>query len=181
MVEIKGNFGKKEVRIAGGHVEIGDIEKILKDIEETDDEFGTTSQIFNASRIAGRNHLLQASKLALEALENKNSFADSPRIELTCWAAGLRQINKALPRVGIQEGKNDVVILTIGENRQIVKKTQEKLFETLGIEENEKVPEIDDEKREEIADSFSISENQLEVASLEELVLEKVALLSLDQ
>lgn len=181
MFEISGEFGGRTVKISGGYAQFEEIEEALEKIEEIDKKHRTVSQIFDASRIAGKKHLLHSSKLALESLESGESFAENPRIELICWTAGLRQINKSLDRMGLTENSNTIAAVTIGKEKQKVKKAQKEIFRELDIEEEAEVLEVSEEKREDLKKAFSISENQLEVSSIEDIILEQVALLSLEQ
>ncbi len=137
MKKIKGEFGERFIEISGGKKEIEKIDEAIKKLEEIDESNGTISQIFNAEKIAGESHLLHASKLALEALERGESFADTPRIELTCWTAGLRQINKALDRVGVEKNSEEIAIVSIGEEKEGVEKAQKAIFQELDIKEKQ--------------------------------------------
>lgn len=179
MIEIQGNFGRRLVEISGGRTELGDVEKTIEEIEKIDRAEATTSQIFDARRIAGKQHLIHASKLALEARERGKSFADSPKIELTCWTAALRQIDKAIDRVGVKTGSNEIAIMTIGENKTRVKEANKRIHRALGIERDDKVFEIDDEKVENLKEAFNISQKQEEISSPKNIILEKIGLLSL--
>lgn len=181
MIEIHGSFGRRQVEISGGHTNIKDIEKTIKILEEVDKKNGTISQLFDANKIAGKNHLLHSTKLALESIESGKAFADSPRIELTCWTAGLRQISKSLDRVGIKKGSKKIALATIGNKASTVNKTQSEIFQKIGVESDEKVLEVNSEKIEDLQTAFSISEKQTELFPLEEVVRERIALLSLDQ
>lgn len=181
MFEIAGSFGKRFVKISGGDAKIREVEKAIGCIEGIDSSNETTSQIFNAKRIAGKNHLLHALKLALESLEKGNQFADDPRIELTCWTAALRQIDKAINRVGVKEDSDEIAVITIGEDSKGVKKSQRKIFRELDIKEDEGVLEITDEKIDDLQEAFSILRTQLKISSLEDIVIEKIALLGLEQ
>lgn len=181
MFELQGNFGKRKVKISGGHTQIENIEKIIESVEKIDKNYNTTSQLFDATKIAGKNHLLHATKLALESIEAKKSIANNPSIELTCWTAGLRQINKSLDRVGINPDTVEIAVITIGRDSSAVKKTQEKIFQKLQIEKDEKVIKITEKKIETLKKAFSVTENQLKVSNLEKIILEKTALLSLEK
>lgn len=181
MTKIRGNFGERWVAISGGKSTIDDIENIIGKVNEIDESFGTISQLFDASRIAGKQHLLHASKLALESLGRERSFADSPSIELTCWVAGLRQINKSLDRVGIRSDSDEIVLVVIGEQESDVWNSLKKISEEIDLGENENFLEITDERVNTLKEAFSISQNQLDVTSIQEIVLENVALLSLEQ
>lgn len=181
MIELKNDFEKRIVDIYGGRGKVGEVEKALETIRKADDSHGTISQLFNARVIASQEHLLHASKMALKSLESGGYFANSPEIELTCWVAGRRQINKAIERVGIKSGTEEIAAVTIGENEKEIVKTQNEIFEELGLEEDEKVLNVTGEEIEDIRNAFSLSKEQLEVSEPEELVLEKIALLRLEK
>lgn len=181
LVEVVGDFGKRHVLVAGGFIEISDVEEIIEKVREVDEKYGTISQIFDAKTIAGKNHIHHASKLALESLENGRAFAKSSSIELTCWVAGMRQINKSLERVGVKEDSNEIAIVTIGEKKVEANEAQDELIQDMGVEKNEQVLEVDEEKKENLMEIYSISEKQLENMPIEKMIMEKVALLSLEQ
>lgn len=181
MVEIVGDFGKRHVLVTGGFVEIKDVEKIIEKLDEVDGKYGTISQVFDAKTIAGKTHVRHASKLALESLESGRSFAKSSSIELTCWVAGMRQINKSLDRVGVKEDSSEIVIVTIGEKESEALEAQKELIQDMGVEKDEQVLEIDEDKKENLAKIYSISEKQLKIMPLKKMVMENVALLSLEQ
>jgi len=178
---ITGEFGERNVLVKGGWVEIQDIPEIIETLSEIDSEFGTTSQVFDANFIAGKNHILRASKLALDSLERSRAFADNPSIELTCWTAGMRQIDKSLDRVGVKGGSGGIVVVTIGTESEKVEEAQSNILKELSVDVDEGVLDIDEEKEKALAEAYSLSEEQLETHSVDDLVMEKVALLSLQQ
>jgi len=179
MFELEGSFGKRVVGIIGGRVKIRNINELLRKLAEIDRENRTTSQIFDASRVAGKIHLLHAAHLALAARATGKGFAQSLDIELICWVAGLRQIERALKRVGIRRGEQSVALLTIGDAHQQVQCAQREIVKRLEIRRDDKVLEITSDKSGDLIRSFSIREQELKTASVSELILERVALLSL--
>lgn len=181
MIELGNGPEKRTVKISGGKGKIDDVEEALEIVGDVDEKRGTISQLFNARMIAGKTHLIHASKMTLESLDSGNSFADDPSIELTCWVAGLRQINKAIDRVGIKEGQGEIAAVTIGKNENKVAEAQKKIFEKLGIKKDKESLKITEKKIEKISDAFSFSKEQLDVSNLEDLIVEEVALLSLEK
>ena len=180
MIELEGNFGKKFIDIYGGGAKEIGIEDALATIDQIDDSNNTISQIFDAENIAGKKHLLHAAKLALEAIKNDQSFADSPKIELTCWVAGKRQINKAIKKVGVNKESKKIAFITIGEDSEKVKETEERILESLEIEKDEDALKLNDQGKKRLQNIYSISEEMLEHYSIEEIILENTALLSLE-
>ena len=181
MLTLKGHFGKCVLGISGGKGAVHDIEKILRGIAKIDRKHGTTSQVFDASRIAGKTHLAHAAKLALTAQSTRRDFTSSLGLELMCWATGARQITQALERVGLREGSTRVAVLTLGKSRGTVNRAQTDIFSELGIERDCRVLELTPEKARSLVKVFSISEEELKLAPIEKLVLERIALLSLEK
>jgi len=181
MLVLTGPFGRRALNIAGGRAAVRNVGEILKKLATIDGEHGTTSQVFDASRIAGKMHLAHAAKLALTAQFTRRRFTSSLGLELVCWAAGVRQINLALERVGLRGGSTEVAILTLGRSQPAVKRAQADIFSELGIERDDSVLELTPKKTLSLASVFSISGRELGVAGIEKLVLEKIALLSLER
>ncbi len=179
MFELEGPFGKRFVGVAGGQVKVRNIDELLQKLAKIDGKNKTISQTLDASRIAGKKHLLHAAHLALIAHATGKNFAQSLDIELLCWVAGLRQIEQALERVGVHKGELSVALLTIGNSREQVRRTQEEALYRLEIKRDDKVLEVTPEKTSDLSKTFSIHERELDVTSVDELILERVALLSL--
>lgn len=179
MFELEGPFGKRIVGVIGGQAKVKSVDELLQKLAKIDGKNETASQILDASRIVGKKHLLHATRLALIAHATGKNFAQSLDIELLCWVAGLRQIEQALGRVGVHEGERSVALLTIGNSREQVRHTQEEALDRLKIKRDDEVLEVTPEKAPDLIKAFSIHERELEAAGLDELILERVALLSL--
>lgn len=179
MFELEGSFGKRVVGVTGGWAKVKNVDELLQKLAKIDGKNRTTSQILDASHLAGKKHLLHATRLALIAHASGKNFAQSLDIELVCWIAGLRQIEQALKRVGIHEGKCSVALLTIGNSHEQVRHTQEEAVDRLEIKQDDEVLEVTPEKTSDLSKTFSIHKRELEAASVDELILERVALLSL--
>jgi KEOPS complex subunit Cgi121 len=181
LFELKGAFGKNIVGVMGALTDVQDIDAMLKILATIDKRSHTIGQIFDADRIAGKKHLVHAAKLALTAQATRMNFADSLNIELVCWASGLRQIVRAFDRVGVRKGCNRVAILMIGKSREDVKRAQTETLRELNMNRDDKVLDVNSNKISMLMKAFDISERELEIAPIEKLVLEKVALLSLQR
>jgi len=181
LFELKGAFGKRIASVMGALADVRDIDAMLKILATIDKRSQTIGQIFDADRIAGKKHLVHAAKLALTAQVTRMNFADSLNIELVCWASGLRQIVRAFDRVGVHKGCNRVAILTIGKSREEVKRAQMETLRELNLHRDDKVLDVNSKKISTLMKAFDISKKELEIAPIEELVLEKIALLSLQR
>ena len=181
MFELKDTFGKRVIGIAGGRATVDNVDEIFKKLASVDRKHGTVSQVFDASRIAGKGHLLQGTRLALIAHATGKNFASSLNIELVCWVAGERQINRALEKVGMRKGDRLVAILTVGKTPLGVRRAQADILRGLQIKRDDKVIELAPRKIASLLKIFSIPKRELNIADVQKLVLERIALLSLQR
>lgn len=176
---VKGPFGAKVVGIASGIFSVEDVDGLLAILAEVDRESGTITQAFNASRLAGTEHLVHASRLAIISSENKTGFADSLGIELVCWVAAERQIGRAFEKMGVRKGKMGLAILSIGSSGVQVRRAVSKIFRDAKAFWDNSLMELNEEKIPELQKTFSISKEEMAVAPIERIILERVALLTL--
>ena len=160
---------------------MNDVDELLRKLTKVDKENQTTSQAFDASSIAGKEHLVHAARLALIAHATKKNFASSLNIELVCWAAAERQIARAFEKVGLRKGSKDLAILTLGDSRARVKHALVNIRRELDMKRDDDVLELTREKVSKLLKIFSISKDELKIAPLQKLVLEQVALLALEK
>lgn len=158
-----------------------DVEKCLRELARADEKNKTTSQLFNASRIAGNEHLVHAARLALIAHSTGKNFASSLNIELVCWVAAERQISRAFEKVGLRKGDRHLAILTLGGSRTQVKRAITEIVHELELKQDDDVLKLTPQKISEISDVFSISKSELKLAPIQKLVLERMALLALEK
>jgi KEOPS complex subunit Cgi121 len=160
---------------------VGNVDEIFEELASVDRKHGTVSQIFDASRIAGKSHLLHGARLALIAQATGKNFANSLNIELVCWVAGERQINRAFEKVGMREGNMAVAILTVGKTRSGMRRAREDILRELHIKRDDSVLELASRKTVKLLEIFSIPKRELDIADVQKLVLERIALLSLQR
>ena len=178
-LEIRGAFGRRAVGVAGGRGIVTSTDEFLRRLAAVDRVMGTTSQVFDALQIAGAEHLVHAARSALIAHATNNNFASSLGIELICWTAAERQIGRAFEKVGVRQGAMELAFLVIGTSRAQVKTAMAKIFHELAVEQDDTVLKLKRNKLFIIKRTFSISPEELKVAPLEKLVLERIALLAL--
>lgn len=179
--ELKGAFGKHVVGVFGGSASVSVVDELLGKLAKADRENWTTSQAFDASSVAGKEHLVHAARLALTAHAAKRNFASSLNIELVCWVAAERQIARAFEKVGVHKGSKGLAILALGGSRARVRKALVSICRELGIERDDGVLELTREKVSKLCKVFSISNDELKIAPVQKLVLERVALLVLER
>jgi len=161
------------MKFVEGRAEIEDLDAFITDINKVSDETGSTVQCFNADYVAGERHLRRAAELARRATDRGTTIARDPAVELLVYAAGRRQINRAL-EMGVSEGELPIVSVVDGGDETAATNA---LKELLQLDES-----VEWGRREILTKYFDISESELAVVDgdLEAVVLERVALLAVE-
>ncbi len=181
MFELRGVFGKRVVEVVGGQARVDDVDEFLRKLAKIDRENRTTNQVFDASSIAGKEHLVHATRLAIIAHATKKNFASSMNIELVCWAAAERQITRAFEKVGLRKNSKDLAILTLGDSRARVNQASINIRHELSLKRADDVLDVTREKVSKLLKVFSIQNDELKIAPIQKLVLERIALLTLEK
>ncbi|QSX00594.1 KEOPS complex subunit Cgi121 [Haloterrigena alkaliphila] len=92
---------------------IDDLDAFVADLGEIGERHGVTVQAFDARYVADRAHLERAVELADRAVARGENVARDRAVEILLYAAGRRQIDRAL-EMGVDEGENRAVILVDG-------------------------------------------------------------------
>lgn len=163
------------MQLVEGDATIDDVQTFVDQLAEIGARHDCVIQAFDARYVAGRRHLEAAVDRARQAFELDDAIADEFAVEILCYAAGRRQINQAL-EMGVSPGTMPVVVLIDGENDTAAVPEVEALVErreTLGIERSP----------DRIQSYFAITGSELEAteATLEDLVIERVALLVIEK
>lgn len=119
------------VMIGGARHKIDNPDAILKHIMKISARAGITIQVFDASKIRGREHLEIAAEKARRAFVDGRNLSNTLATEVMLYAAAERQISKAIGKVGIRPGIDKLAIVVFGD----VDKSE--LFAELGWQEDE--------------------------------------------
>jgi KEOPS complex subunit Cgi121 len=151
-----------------------DVEAFVTRLGEIREVHGAAVQAVDARYVAGRAHLERAVALATRAHERADAIADDRAVEILLYAAGRRQINRAL-ELGVGEGETPVVVVVDGGDEAAA---AEAVRELLAPAEA-----LDAGERDRIREFFDVSLRELEAtdASLEDLICERVALLVVER
>ena len=169
------------MRTVEGRAEIEDLDAFLDRLGEIGDEFDCAVQAFDADYVVGRDHLRAAVEHADRAFERGENVARERAVEILLYAAGRRQINRAL-QMGVGEGESDVVVVVhspVGDE-QAEESSAEAVRNLLEAADCLAPDRID---REAVLEFFDVSEAELDAtdASLADLVCERVALLDVEK
>lgn len=150
-----------------------DVDSFLDRLEGIGTEHGVAIQALDARYVAGPAHVELALDLARRAHERGDAIADDPAVEILLYAAGRRQINRAL-EMGIDEGVSPIVVAIDGDAGAAVEAVRTVV---------EPADAFDAAEPARIRSFFGIGDTELAAtdASLEDLVCERVALLVVEK
>ncbi|WP_440766451.1 KEOPS complex subunit Cgi121 [Natronorubrum sp. DTA7] len=89
---------------------VDDLDRFVADIGAIGDRHDVTVQAFDASYVADPSHLERAVELADRAIVRGTNVARDRAVEILLYAAGRRQIDRAL-EMGVSEGESRAVLL----------------------------------------------------------------------
>ncbi|MFB6161482.1 MAG: KEOPS complex subunit Cgi121 [Haloferacaceae archaeon] len=91
-------------------VETEDVDALVAALDAVGDRHGVTVQAFDARYVADRAHLERAVELADRERGRGEAIARDRGVEILLYAAGRRQIDRAL-EMGVAAGRTPVVVL----------------------------------------------------------------------
>lgn len=157
------------IQILEGTIFIDDKEKFLHKLNKISKDKGVVIQAFDADKLAGEEHIRFAVGKAMNSFKAGRNIANDLTKEIMLYAAGTRQINRAM-KLGVHNGENNIVLVAIGEVIDL-------------SEFNEITPkpvlQYDSSKNDALLEIFNITKEELKAAGVDkipELVIERVAL-----
>ena len=97
-------------RLVRGTVAVDDLDAFLARLGEIAADTGAVVQAFDADLVVSAAHLDAAVRLAARAIARGEAVARDPGVEVMLYAAGRRQIDRALT-LGVAEGDQRAVVL----------------------------------------------------------------------
>ncbi len=157
------------VQIVEGTAFIDNTEKFLQKLKNISKDKNVVLQVLDADKLAGEEHVRFAVQKAINSFKMGRNIANDLAKEIMLYAAGTRQISKAM-RLGVHNGENNIALVAVGEAPDL-------------SAINEIIPEnvlqYNDSKKNTLMDIFNITKEELEAVGedkIPELVLERVAL-----
>jgi KEOPS complex subunit Cgi121 len=195
MIELDSQKQEKEqelnCKIIVGKVGISNVDDFLSSLKIIARKYAVTIQAMDAELIAGEEHIISAVKKAIRATERKRNITSDLGLEILLYAAGRRQIERALAMgVSVSEGENEkrvaIVIVDASARREKdLEVVAEEVKRKIGLQEepiSELALELEykEDKKKGIKKFFDITEAELKAVGepkLKMLVLERVAML----
>ncbi|MDR5673719.1 KEOPS complex subunit Cgi121 [Halalkaliarchaeum sp. AArc-GB] len=164
------------MKLVEGVAHVDDLEEFLAAVDRITAETGAIVQVFDARYVVSREQLERAVELAERARDRGEEIARDPAVEILLYAAGRRQIDRAL-EMGIEEGETPAVAVVVGNDgdESAAAAALGSLFadaDTLGEYDETRVREF-----------FDVSTAELAAVDggLADVVLERVALLDVEK
>jgi len=162
------------MQVVEGIADVADVDAFVARLGAIGDAHDAAVQAFDARYVVDRAHVERAVELADRARARGEAIADDHAVEILLYAAGRRQINRALA-MGVSEGEVPVVVVVHGGDEAGAATAVGELVTTagtLGAYDAERVREF-----------FDVGEAELGAtdAGLPALVRERVALLTVER
>jgi KEOPS complex subunit Cgi121 len=162
------------MRTVEGIADVEDVDAFVGRLAAVGEEYGVAVQAFDARYVVDREHLERAVALANRAVERDDAIARDRAVEILLYAAGRRQIDRAL-EMGVSAGGCPAVVVVDGDDEAGGADTVRAMLdpaETLGAYDRDRVLAF-----------FGIGEAELAAisAGLADLVRERVALLTVEK
>jgi KEOPS complex subunit Cgi121 len=166
------------MELVEGIATVSDVDTFVARLGAIGEDFDCVVQAFDARYVAGRAHLERAVKLADRAREHGEAIADDHGVEMLLYAAGRRQIDRAL-EMGVAAGECPTVVVVHGTGADSDESGAATAVRGL-LEPAETLGAFDPER---LRAFFDIGEREesATTAELPALVRERVALLAVDK
>lgn len=98
------------LRLVRGTASIDNLDEFLGTLDRIADETDAVVQAFDADLVVSDAHLHEATRLAARSIARGEAVARDPGVEILLYAAGRRQIDRALG-LGVSEGEYRTVVV----------------------------------------------------------------------
>ncbi|GGM74911.1 KEOPS complex subunit Cgi121 [Halarchaeum rubridurum] len=170
------------MKVVEGVADVDDVEAFVETLGDVGDATDCTVQAFDARYVAGRTHLESALAHADRAFERGENVARERAVEVLLYAAGRRQIRRALT-MGVEVGETPTVVLVAAETGVADPDEAEQAATNAVAEHLHPGGGFDARDEALIREFFEIpdAERAATDASLADLVRERVALLDVEK
>ena len=140
------------------------------------------TQLLDAGRVAGYDHLLMAAVNAAKSMETGMAVSKTIAVESLLYASARDQITKALGLMGLTTRSTKVAIMVFATTEKNAVAAYGEAAKLLG-EEDDSVLDLDVEKSKTLKKAYEITDTEIEAIggpdTLTKLIVERGALLSI--
>ena len=165
-------------KIFGAIGNIQNVDGFLKNIREYSEENKIIIQVFNADFIFGEKHLISAFEHAKRAMERKTNTTNSLEMEILLYAAGERQLKKAIPKIGVKKGVNNLAFILIDTTEKKLDQIAKQFIKQFSLRREDKVLE----GNKNTLKKFGLTEKEINTVTKNkypDLILEKIAMVDI--
>jgi KEOPS complex subunit Cgi121 len=171
------------IAVVGAYGGIKNIDSFIKQLLVFSEKERLVVQAFDATMIYSDDHLISATAHAKRAFQQGTNATGSLALEILLYAAGERQIEKAIKKMGVKKGRKKIVFVLTdpleGTRKKTIDETvKRKLLKTFDLQLDEKAIQGDTG----ILKRFGITDQELSTIPKDhygDLILEKVALVDI--
>jgi KEOPS complex subunit Cgi121 len=153
---------------------IGDIDAFLEKLSSFSRAKGVEAQAMNAACIFGSVHLISAAEHTIRAFDRGSNSLSSLTTEVLLYAAGQRQISKAIQLMGVKDETEAVAFIIFGAGALSLNDAANSIPAHFGIVRDDSVLDA-------AGKDGSAFGTDAEGRAAEDAVLEKIALLDISK
>ncbi len=161
--------------IFGAKHHVTDVDDELEKVALASENLGVEIQVLDAGMVFGREHIEVALERVDRAFAQKRNIAKTRGVEFMLYAGAERQISRALDKMGLKNGMNELAIVVFGDLEPDV------ILDELGWARDDTVLQPDASRAGEYGIDLDVKSNDIPPARLIDHVLEKMALTELDR
>lgn len=174
---MKHKINKNFVEIKRGYCNLTSVPATIKSLSEAAKKLGGFIQVVNASCVISDKQVLAALKYSFDSFESGSNRLKSPGLEFLLAVTATRQLEDAISKCELPEGKAPCVLVVFGQDKKTISILLVEAKKITGFSEK-KIP---GPSSKEICGLFKISPEEITSLSgkknaVELLVLEKMAL-----
>jgi len=106
------------ITVIGAYGTIKNIDLFLQQLLTFSKKENLVIQALDAAVVYGKDHLISATKHAQRAFEQRTNATNSLALEILLYAAGERQIQKAIKKMGVKTGRQSIAFILVDTKKQ---------------------------------------------------------------
>ncbi|HVQ01094.1 MAG TPA: KEOPS complex subunit Cgi121 [Candidatus Thermoplasmatota archaeon] len=112
------------IHVVGARGTISDIDEFLQKLSQFATKEQISIQALNADAVYGAQHLISAAEHALRSFAQGTNATNTLPLEIMLYAAGERQIQKAIKKMGVKTGRQAIAFVIIDQKRKKDEKSE---------------------------------------------------------
>ena len=159
----------ENIKILGFTATIDSVSETLDKINSIKED-GEIIQLLNADAVVSRNHIIHGVNQAFLAFRRHQNLANDISVEIVLRCSAQRQISMAFDILGLREGEMNLCAVLINS-----KDYTDVLSQMFTLDDNVLSPDL-----EKLAEIYNISDEELKIMSVEDIIIDKITKLIVD-